>query len=299
MTPKELTQADVLHFLELQTGSFTTNQIKEYLNIQTPKAKNTLYHILSRLEEKEIQQLSPGLYRKRNSQKILVEWEKANPNQFLDLVLPFDLQKFCKLYPKSIVVVAGSKSAGKTTFLLDTAVKNWYRMPVEVFNSETGPEQLNAKFTALACPTPCPFPVYQCYQDFSDQIDPDKLSIIDYLDYNSEVYHVGLEIDNIFRKLNKGCAIIGIQKPLPSISIYKGQKQVLDRDLGYGGTFSIKRAALYISMSSHKLKIVDCKTPAQPTINPNGKQWTYKFSDKGLFKDITEYYEVTNEDNNV
>jgi hypothetical protein len=114
--------------------------------------------------------------------------------------------------------------------------------------------------------------------------------VIDYLDTNSEVYLVGSEIDAIFRKLTTGCAIIGLQKPPPSVTYVKGVKQVIDRDLAYGGGFTAKRAVLYISLSQHRLKLVYVKTPANPKVNPNNQTWTYDFDETGYFKDIQRYY---------
>jgi hypothetical protein len=290
MPPKELTKADVLVFIEMQTGAFTTMQIKEYMDIQTHTAKATLYVIMGRLEkEGYIQQLAPGVYRKRNIQKVKIDWKNANPNAYLSLILPFELHKLCKIYPRSIIIVAGGKNAGKTAFLLKTAALNYGLMPVEFFNSETGPEQLNDRI--------------QCYNNFSDQIDPNKFTVIDYLDCNSEVYRVGEEIDNLFRKTNH-CVVIGLQKPPNTISTYKGKTQITERDLAYGGGFSAKRAVLYVSMgminkSTGKLKIIYAKNPMNPKVNPNNMQWTYNFDDNGYFTNIQPFYETTDADNEV
>ncbi len=168
---------------------------------------------------------------------------------------------------------------------------NAERFIIDFYNSETGPEQLKMRFTPLNIPSPAPFNVYERYDNFADIIEPTHLSIIDYLDFNSEVYLVGAEIDAIFRKLTTGCVIIGLQKPPPSVVFTKtGAKKTIDRDLAYGGGFTAKRASVYISLSSHRLKLIYAKTPAHPKLNPKNMTWQYDFDDDGYFTNIQRYY---------
>jgi hypothetical protein len=151
-------------------------------------------------------------------------------------------------------------------------------------------------------PRPYPFGIWEQYDNFADVIDPDNISVIDYLDLNSEFYLIGAEIDAIFRKLNKGVAVIAIQKPPATITFVKGVKKVVERDLGYGGGPTAKRSSLYISMSANdggqsgKLKLVYVKNPSQRGVNPNNMTWTYKVGDDGVhFENIQRYYEFQGE----
>ena len=104
---------------------------------------------------------------------------------------------------------------------------------------------------------------------------------------------MGIEIDAIFRKLTTGVAIIGLQKPPPTISYTpRGDKKVHSRDLAYGGAFSAKRAALYISLGQGRCKLVYVKMPLHKNINPNNMQWSYSFSEDGYFQNIKRYQEA-------
>ena len=229
-----------------------------------------------------------------------IDWENADITANIPLQLPFNLHTLCKVYPKSIIIVAGSKNEGKTAFLMQCIKLNILPalgFDVDFFNSETGAEQLKARFETLGIPRPAPFHTWEQYDNFADVIDPTHLSIIDYLDLNAEVYMVGEEIDKIFRKLTTGCAIIGLQKPPPTVTYVKGIKKVIDRDLAYGGGFSAKRAVIYVSLSNHRLKLVYCKTPMNPKLNPNNKQWSYEFDENGFFKNIQPYEETSYEEN--
>jgi len=289
--PKQLSQDLVLQWIKLATGTFQTRQLYDELNIVTPEAKNYLRVCLNRFADNGIisRTTVDGMFRKIDNEKVLMNWEDAEPDKTLPIVLPFGLHSLCRVYPKSVIIVAGSKNEGKTSFLLSCIMPNVKNFIVDLYNSETGPEQMKMRFAPLNIPSPAPFNVYERYDNFADVIDPNHLSIIDYLDFNSDVYLVGTEIDNIWRK-TKCCAIIGLQKPPPTVTFIKGVKKLVERDLAYGGGFTAKRAVIYISLSSHKLKLVYVKTPLNPKINPNNMTWTYDFDDNGYFTNIQRYY---------
>jgi len=292
--PKQLTNDIVLQFVTLVNGQFTTRQMWNELNIQSSEGKAYLRVCLNRLVEAGVIAKTgvDGTFRRIDNEKKPIDWQSADISKTLPIVLPFGIHEVCRIYPKSIIIVAGSKNEGKTAFLLKCVQLNMSKFIVDLYNSETGPEQLKERLTPLNIPEPSPFNAYERYDNFADVVDAgqDHLSVIDYLDFNSEVYLVGAEIDAIFRKIN-GAAIIGLQKPPPSVIHTKsGQKKVIDRDLAYGGGFTAKRSVLYISLSSRRCKLVYVKTPANPKVHPNNMTWTYSFDDNGYFTNIQRYY---------
>uniref|UniRef100_A0A6M3IR03 Uncharacterized protein n=1 Tax=viral metagenome TaxID=1070528 RepID=A0A6M3IR03_9ZZZZ len=289
--PKQLTQQIVLEYLKLVSGTFTARTMCNELNIVTVESKGHLRVILHRLCESGVIAKTnlDGTYRRIDNERKPIDWQSADISKVLPIKLPFGIHEVCKIYPKSIIVVAGSKNEGKTSFLLECVKLNMGRFVIDLYNSETGPEQLKERLMPLDIPEPAPFNTYERYDNFADVIEPDHMAVIDYLDFNSEVYLVGTEIDNIFRKINS-CAIIGLQKPPPSVTYVKGVKKVIERDLAYGGGFTAKRAVLYISLSSHKCKLVYVKTPSNPKAKPNNMTWKYSFDDNGYFTNIQRYY---------
>jgi hypothetical protein len=292
-----ISQAKALSWIEMTYGNFNVRQMWSELTIIREEDKAHLRKILQRLVESAViaKTATDGTYRRIENERKPIDWQNADITNYVPLMLPFGLHNLCRVYPKSIIIVAGSKNEGKTSFLLqclmpNTAPECFGPGKVDLYNSETGPEQLKGRLSPLFIPKPAPFNVYERYDNFADVIDPTHLSVIDYLDMNAEVYLVGQEIDNIFRKLTTGVVIIGLQKPAPSTSTFKGVTKTIDRDLAYGGSFSAKRAVIYVSMSNHKLKLVYVKTPANPKVNPNNKTWTYDFDDTGFFTNIKEYW---------
>jgi len=289
---KMLTQAVIEEWISLVDGKFNVRDIWHEVGIETPENKTHLRVILGRLQTKGIISANGGggKYRKLDTELQVVDWQKADPNKVLDLKFPFGEHNFAKIYPKSIIIVAGSKNAGKTAYLYNFIKLNMDKFVIDLFNSETSPEQMKERFAPLDIPVPAPFAAYQRYDNFADVINPDHISVIDYLDLNSEVYLVGAEIDALFRK-TRTAVIIALQKPPPTVTIVKGIKKLIERDLAYGGGFSAKRAVLYITMGKNKLKLLYVKTPKQPKINPDNMTFTFEIADDGIhFEKIQRYY---------
>ena len=275
-----LTQDVVEKWIALTDGAFNVRDIWSEVGIEEPENKSHLRVILHRLIQNKV--IAPagkyGYYRKVEDERKPIDWQGKRHTPSLSLKFPFGLELYCRIRPKNIIMLAGEKNAGKTQWLYNFIKFNMNEFTIDLFNSETGPEQMDERMAPLGIPEPAPFSVYERYDNFVDVIHPDHISVIDYLDLNSEVYLVGTEIDAIFRKLNKGVAVIGIQKPL-------------GRDLGYGGMFSAKRAALYISLGGNRLKLVYVKTPANPKVNPSNMTWSFNSAEDGIhFINIQRYY---------
>jgi len=267
-------------------GRFSNNQLDSELDITTPKEKDVRRQVIKSLCDagkiKRIANLT-GTYRVIDTEKRRQDWQKADPSNVVDLKFPFELEKYVKIFPKSIIIVAGAKDECKTLFLYDFVLKNMYHpLGIDLYNSETGPEQMKERFDNfdIELPNPAPFQVFERYDNFSDCIDPDRISVIDYLDMDSEVYMVGAEINHIFQVL-RGVAVIAIQKPPDTVTYFKGVKKVIKRDLGYGGAFSAKRAVLYLSLDNRTLKVVYAKNRANPTIDPKGLMFSFSVNNTG------------------
>ena len=181
-----------------------------------------------------------------------------------------------------------------TAWLYDFTLKNMFHpLGVDLYNSETGREQMKERMQnfKVNIPNPAPFRTFERYDNFADVIDKDRISVIDYLDLNSEVYLIGDEIDKVFRKLDRGIAVIGLQKPPPTTVYVKGVKKLVYRDLAYGSGFTAKRAVLYISLDNNVLKLVVAKTPLNPKVNPTNMMWVFWLKNGAEFIDIQPYEE--------
>lgn len=293
--PKELTKQIVLNWLSMISGPFQLSDICREHGIVSESGKSSLRVYMWRLAQDGV--IEPiknhdGMYRPIESHVEEIDWQAADITNVVPVKFPFAIHEVAKLFPRSIVVVAGAKNQGKTEFIYSFVHMNMDKFEIDLFNSETGPEQMKLRLSTFnpPIPNPAPFKSYSRYDNFADVIQPDHVAAIDYMDFNSEVYEVGTEIDRIFRKLTKGIAVIGLQKPTAQKQLYKGETRTIPRDLGYGGAFSAKRAVLYISLDAHVCKLIYVKNPTNPRINPANMQWTYEFDEEGHFKNIQRKY---------
>ena len=262
------------------TGQFSLRNIYSDLRILAPETKSHVRVTMHRLREEGIVVAigkRDGLYRLVDDKAPEEHWQGADKMN-VPLRFPFELEKFVRILPKSLIILAGSSSAGKTAMLYNIVVMNMHDFEMHLFNSEMGVMQIQERFNAIDSdiPNPAPFHVRSRQENFADVIEPDAINLIDYMDLDSEVYMIGKELKDIIHKLNDGVAIVAIQKP-------RG------RDLGYGAGYSLKSASLYLSMDAGKLKIVKARERAISDVDPLGKTWGFHLDNRGAnFIDISE-----------
>jgi hypothetical protein len=203
----------------------------------------------------------------------------AADNTSLPIKFPFGIHELVKIMPKNIIIVAGESNAGKSAFLLNVAARNMIDHKVVYFSSEMGGAELKERLQNFNEKMPfkmwekCTF--IERANDFDMAIRPNDINIIDFLEIHDEFYKIGGFIKKIFDKMDKGIAIIAIQKN-------KG------RDEGLGGERSIEKARLYLSMRPGFIKIVKAKNWVSGLINPNGQERPFKLSKGMIFSDVKD-----------
>jgi hypothetical protein len=269
--PIELTKGVVEDWVKSTSGWWHYRDLDKDLEIGTPKGKATRRKILQRLCEEGITERHPkeeGRFRLVDNQAPLIDWQTADSSNVLDLRWPFEIEKWVSIYPKNVAVIAGTFNAGKTAFCLSFIEMNQHRpeisslLPIQYFNSEMGPEEMKLRLSKFTT-SDWAFEARERSTNFADVIKPNKINIIDYLEVTTDFYLVSQEITSIFNKLNKGIALIAVQKKQGSI-------------LGRGAEFSAEKPRLYLSMESGQLTIVKGKNWAVEGQNPNNKQFKFK-----------------------
>jgi len=236
------------------------------LGLKSPDEKAACRMAFKRLAAKGIiEQVpsKPGAYRIVNTTLDTLDFMNADTTPF-PVKFPLGVHEYVSLYQKSLVVLAGEPNAGKSAFLLNTAWKNIDMAPL-YFSSEMGAAELQIRLKK--------FPhdlrqwqrvkFYAKASDFPKSIDPNGLNIIDYLEVSKDFYEIGGMLTDIFNALNKGVAVVAIQKP-PG------------RDTGVGGARTLDKARLYMTIVPGELKIIKGKLWRNEMINPNGMFCKFK-----------------------
>jgi hypothetical protein len=211
-----------------------------------------------------------GYYRRIEDECKPVDWINAETN-YIDFWLPLGLDRMAGVQPGNIMMIAGSKDAGKTAFLLNIAKENRHRMKVHYFNSEMGESEFKlrmSKFDDVSVETLSrDIKMYPRHDAFHAAIKPGEgsLNIIDFLEVTNDFWRVSEAIKQIHQKLDGALCVIGLQKN-PHV------------DLGRGGSFSLEKARLYISLDYGKAKIISCKNFKEdsPVGNPRSYSCNYK-----------------------
>jgi hypothetical protein len=284
----QITRFDIEEWIKtVPTGEF---HYKEVLNgAVSPESLGKLRKIMHDISHAKEPICEPvgrrdGFYRPIQDSVLPLDWQSKQTKVDSGLILPFNIREYVFIYPKTVSVIAGSKSSGKTGFLYRTVVLNMNKMhTVLLSNMEGGVEQLHDRFCAITdieIPNPAPFTVLPVMDNYHDFIkEPQTLYVVDYIDVpeSMEFYMIGASITKIRKKLatlDGSIAVVGLQKPA-------------SRDTAYGGEQTLKDSTLYLAMNSGKLKIVDAKVPTKKGIHPKNMQWSFTYDDEGTnFKNI-------------
>ena len=118
---------------------------------------------------------------------------------------------------------------------------------------------------------------------FADVIKPNAINIIDYLDVTKDFAEIGTPIKDIHSKLERGIALIALQKN-PSYYDPRTGKMV-SVDYGVGGAKSVGKSRLYLAIDDGIIKIVKAKN-RRGKDSPNGMTRTFKIYDGHDFGDV-------------
>jgi hypothetical protein len=266
------------------SGRFLSSDVAKCLLLSSREDQKNLSKILKRLCEE-------GIIRKagdRNGcfeiiQKIeenIIDLASAD-NSCLPIKFPLGVHELVKIMPKNIIIVAGEGNSGKTAFLLNIAARNMIDHKVFYFSSEMGGAELKERVLNFTDKMPYDFWIKHCTfieqsSDFDITIRPNDINIIDFLEIHDEFYKIGGYIKKIFDKLDKGIAIIAIQKNV-------------GRDEGLGGARSLEKARLYLAMRPGVIKIVKAKNWVSGLINPNGLEKQYKLAKGMIFTEQSNW----------
>lgn len=250
--------AEVREWVLTTNGHILTTDCHKDLGLTTNDHKKAANMSLLRLRDEGVIEK----YGEKNGCYRLIPRDENDEMEFIEeevyeypVKLPFGLNDVVALYPKNIILLAGSKSAGKTAILIDLALKNQKTSDVVYLNSEMGAVEWSKRMKDFGCnfKTDIRFSAKKCSANFHDKIDgSNKIFIVDFLEIHENFYEIAKYIRLIHDKLDKGICFIAVQKKW-------GER------LGRGAEFSMEKARLYLNLEFEekelctKVTIIDAK----------------------------------------
>ena len=247
-----------------------------------PKLYGSIRKMLQRAKDKNICKPdgADGWWRPVDSSIEEICWWDGDGTVGEPILLPLRLNEYCYIPVPSLIIVAGKYNAGKTAFCINVVNLNLEKWENKLdFYVSEGAEMMKAKFQALNSyiPKPPPFKMYRRTENFADIINPDHLSVIDYLRVNMEQsYAIGQELFQIFNKLKSGIAVVAMQKP-PG-----------ERKLAFGGAATAFEPTLYLGMDKDVIGFEKIKVPKITAHDPYITKIKFRISKGVNFIDIVE-----------
>lgn len=265
--------SEVEEFVMSTNGHFLSTDIHKCLHLSTRQELKNTSEILSRLSKKGVIEKHGdrnGSWRRVENDIEIIDWRNATTDEY-PIQFPLNLHQLVKLYPGNIAILAGASNTGKTAFMLELIRLNQKSHKIKYMNSEMDGSELKLRLEMFqeVCPLDkWDFEAIERSDKFADAIDPDGFNVIDFMEIYDEFWKLGGWIRDVHKKLNKGIAVIAIQKQSSSKNNQK--------DFGRGGELTIEKPRLYLAMDRGRIKIVKAKIWRDHGRNPNGLSRDFK-----------------------
>ena len=271
-----------------QGERFDLDTICRHIDVKTRDsrqsvAKKLAYEVNHQKLEKSVN-FRPPLYRVIDHSIIRMNWlgarSSSSPLQWPrgrdETTFGFDGR--VEIPEKGLIVIAGVTNVGKSVFCRNFLWANMDIQPCFYFSSETSESDFADYASRMTWAEPVDldgkpkFDLIWRNKDWHDVIQPDAINIIDWLNLGDSFYQIGTVLEGIKNRLNKGIALIAIQKD-PT------------KELGMGGMWSQHLSSLYLTMDYGRMTVKKAKK--WHTWNPNGKTFGFDIMDRGThFSDI-------------
>ena len=308
MSEPELTQGIIEAWVAETIGWWDVRQLDIDIGIESVGAKNTrrvALHRLVKAGKLEKHPTQEGRYRFVRTEVRKLD-PKANPQNILALKWPRDIETdehfmldSIKVYPKSVIVCAGVSNQCKTGFLLNFLVENMDTHHCVYMTNELSDEEFVDRMSAFdwaECTNGTgdwKFDAVEHFDNYQDIIQPNAINIIDCLDPGENPYFIGVLIDQIRKPLDKGIAVVAVQKGITTWQDKEGKKHYSYREYGTGGQYSEHRARLVLHFDP-------TGEPTQPYLltikkskiySMTGRKFKFDLSGGSKFRNIEEVME--------
>ena len=260
------------------------------LGIRTAEAKNARRVVLFRLRAEgliENHMRVNKMFRTKDPTMARMDFKNAPRNPGLDFRWPLQIENLAQIFPKNLVVIAGTQDAGKTAMMLSLIDLNQDRFDMYYFCSEMSDTDLRYRLEMFERDiNDWNFQASYRVTNFADVIEPDAVNLIDFMELTDDAHIVNKYLTDIHNRLRGGIAIVGLQK---KENLRKGDNY----KYGKGAEGTAEKPRLYVTLDKTLqggiAKIVKGKNWADRQRNPNGLQLEYRIVDGCRFIPMGEW----------
>jgi len=227
-------QAFKVKFMPIYEGKvFTSDDVYRYFQLDRrtdgvnyKHAMGEVLYNLSRINKKPVLEQSGKKYRIINRDLNVIEWWRAKRGDTVKVKFPrgvedhtsFGFDDSIILYPKDLIVIAGEGNTAKTAFCLNMVVENVDNHDIYYFTSEFNDVKFADRMDKFDWVnvykedgTP-KFTLVEQTENWQDKIQPNGFNIVDWVYLDDEMWKIRTIMKNIIGVLNRGIAIVVIQK---------------------------------------------------------------------------------------
>ena len=263
-------RARVEEYISNADGKFYLSEVYDYSDAKDSNSKSAVRMAIRKA--KQDGKIKPcdgraGCYRRIENDFKVIDLMTLDNTSPLDIHLPLGLGHFVEIFPKDLIVFAGTPNQGKTAFLLEALRLNMKRFECFYFSSEMSARACRNRLQKHR-ETPLEdweIKFVESFNNYEDIIQPDALNAIDYVEApGGEYFKVPSILSSIQRKLNEGIAIVALQKN-PDVSY------------GLGGYQTKAKPSVFCTLEHNICKVEKAKNFNK--VNPNGYTARFKIFD--------------------
>jgi hypothetical protein len=263
-----------------QDETFDLDLICRQLELTSAEARKLVATKLRNLVSNGVLDKNNKYYRYINTIVKGLDWVNAKTDDQIIVNWPYGIEDDTHfgfdghliIPQRSLIVIAGVTNTGKTTFALNFLWMNMDLYDCTLMGSEYEPSQFKRRAANMTFREPinekglAKFELIERHDNWKDVIRPDHINIIDWINLGDKFFELGKILEGIKQKLNKGIALVCIQKD-PR------------KDYGMGGMWGAHLASLYLTMDFGRLKVEKAKE--WNGYNPNGEIYGFTIVNHG------------------
>ena len=238
-------------------GVFYATEVAKDLGLKDARYISKLLNVIEKTGTIEKSLNRAGKWRKVDNVRHMMDWKSADPS-LIEVKLPLSIHKYVKIYKRTLIVFAGEVDSGKSCASLETVFLNLDLFPrIDLYLSEMHEVELKERIGLSKLGVDDKrwdkVRVERREANYEDVIDPDGLSIIDYMAApQGENYAITDNMRKIYNRLENGVCLVCIQKKV-------------SQEWGYGGEATKQVPTIYIALNEGVAKCVK----GRPAIDPH------------------------------